>query len=566
MPDSTIDNFWICDALFIQSDIIEKKYFDYDLLLAASILKSQNYVVKYIKNEKLASFSLEHRVKIIGKYNSKIIFINVCSDNFHYALSLSKKIKTYTKTPIVAIVSDDTNIDLSKNTFDYAITGSNEKSALDLYEYIVNNKGLVKDISGLVYKTSSQLITNNHSYIPDEVPSLTMSITYPINSTFYYSSRNYNGTILYKSAENVANDIIEIIKNFPVKHIYIADQNFMSDYNRFEKICEILANSNLDFKISCIADIFTLYKYPQISKILSKAHISLVEVSIQSAEQDILSTYDDNVTIKIIEKSIKNLISQKNVCVYGNITIGNPHETNESFEKTLNFCKKMTKMGKGFFFTKSSFLYKSKKFNINPDKYSLIINDESQLVGKNGEDVMYETATLKKEKLMELHYKFENEMSYLNINVLKKCCFEVIHFYSVLFRNYQIETFAKIILNNHLIKKYFMFSELKSVERLQNISDKELNEYLPIRLLPDTECKPSKTGYKLPFLNTYFYINDIYEISIYEYSYGKLNVGDIAKRICSELNYELGIDNFIKEKIIPFYKRLEKSYFIMLYR
>jgi len=517
------NDFWICDALFIQSETKDNSFiYDYNLLLSASVLQAEKIAVKYIEKSKLNNFSLLTRRMIIKNYNPKIIFINVGYKNYKHAVNLAKELKSFITVPIVAI-SNTTDIDLFERCFDFYIKSSNEKSPFELYNCLIKKIGNLKYISGIAYYDHDILVNNPSTYSPEEISQTDFSLFPPGVYVTYHSSRSYNGKVVLKKAETISSDILDIVKTYGCKHIEIIDSDFMSDYNRLNDICDLLSRSELDFKISCPANFEILYKYPDIVEKFAKAHICLLKVE--------LKNNIDKTEMKKIKKSVLNVTSQKNICVLIEVIIDSiAHAQKDS--RYIDFLKNMIIENNGLFIA-----------------YPVIKNTQ-----------------FKSENTINIFSAFSKEIEPVLWEVLKKAKFDILMFYNLLNEQYGIFTSASIVLNSVFLKKYFKYFNRSMFKRLENIFSDQLNYWIPFRILPDFECILTDNGYELDGYYCKLFITDPFEISIYEYSAGKLNVEDIAKRICNELDYKAGHENFIKEVMVPFYKKLEDNYQIIFYR
>ncbi len=543
--------FWYSDALFIQSDALKEnsRFYDYDLLLSASVLEQKKLVVKYLKYEQLLEFPENSRKNIISNYSPKIIFIGVNLDTVYHAVNLCKEIKSVLKAPLVAISPGIDNKILTDN-FDYVITGANEYSALYLYNVLVLGQGNINDIAGLIYLQDGKIMENQvKTVIPEEIPELNILLSQPYCSTGYYSSRAYDNCIKYLPADRVVNEIKDIVEKYFIKHLIIADKNFMSDYGRLNSICDLLAHCSLDFKISCIGDLDILYKYPDIVKKLVKAKISVIFMDISEKQ------------FKKAKKVIENVAYQKNICISSQIFIGDPQKTIDYFEKIFNFYKEMTVLGKGFFFALPAY-FRPEKLS----EYATCLENDFFTTEYGIANSFFKSKNFSKEQLYDLTNRFTKEILKLNDAVFKTVSFDTLCFYHNLSENYAISTIAQRVLNIDIIKQYFSFFSFASFNRIENISLKEIEKWLPLRVLIDTQYVTLEDGYKLPGHRGNMFVKKKLEVAVYEYSFAKLNIGDIAKKIIADYKLDMSVSDFIRKIMIPFYKKLEKNYQIIFYR
>lgn len=141
-----------------------------------------------------------------------------------------------------------------------------------------------------------------------------------------------------RSIENVADEFEFIAREMPeVKEVFIEDDTLTVDQRRSTALAnELIRRGNrLPFTANSRADV----SYETLQA-LNKAGLRLVCVGFESGDQDILNAIKKQVTLDDFYK-FREAARQAKVLVHGCFMAGNPGETPETLEKTLQLAKKL---------------------------------------------------------------------------------------------------------------------------------------------------------------------------------------------------------------------------------
>lgn len=141
-----------------------------------------------------------------------------------------------------------------------------------------------------------------------------------------------------RSVINVVDEIEYILENFPdVKEIMFEDDTLTINKKRCFEFAEEILRRELKFKWSansrCDVDLETM-------QILKKAGARLFCVGVESGVQEVLDNMKKNLKLEQIRQFFKDA-KKAGILIHGCFLVGNPGETKDTLEKTLEFAKEL---------------------------------------------------------------------------------------------------------------------------------------------------------------------------------------------------------------------------------
>lgn len=135
-----------------------------------------------------------------------------------------------------------------------------------------------------------------------------------------------------RSAQNVADEFAYITRELPsVKEVIIEDDTFTSNIPRVREICRLLIVQNNSLAWSANVrvgvDLETL-------RLMKQAGCRLIITGFESGDQKLLDAMGKHATVAMAEELMKNT-KKAGLLVHGCFMVGNPGETKETMEKTL---------------------------------------------------------------------------------------------------------------------------------------------------------------------------------------------------------------------------------------
>ncbi|MCD6100311.1 MAG: radical SAM protein [Candidatus Marinimicrobia bacterium] len=138
-----------------------------------------------------------------------------------------------------------------------------------------------------------------------------------------------------RSAQNVVDELEFISKEMPeVKDIGFEDDTLTIDQRRTVEICDMIMQRGL--KVSWYANIRVNLKLETMLK-MKKAGCRFLIAGFESGSQEILRNIRKGITLEMSRRFMENARKAK-LLVHGCFVAGNPGETKETLEQTLNFA------------------------------------------------------------------------------------------------------------------------------------------------------------------------------------------------------------------------------------
>ena len=217
-----------------------------------------------------------------------------------------------------------------------------------------------------------------------------------------------------RNINSCLDEVDYLVETFGVKYISFADDTFILNRKRTEEFCnKMIAKYDGKIKWFCEARADILSKNIDILPLLKQAGLVKIQLGGESGCQEILDAYNKGVTIEEIEFVTQKIAEAGIAYIFINFIIGGAFETEATFNKTLNFAKKLMRMVPGHVEISSSVytpapgspMYKQ------PDAFGLKVIDKRILRGTSCMFVFAETEELNQYKIWQLRNRFKNEIS-----------------------------------------------------------------------------------------------------------------------------------------------------------
>ncbi len=360
----------LCAISINQSYLLTKYYYKLPSLgigYIAAVLEKKGYDVSLIDRTLLPQ-GQDRLVEEIVEQQPDIVGFYCISETFKTVLGILKKIKDK-KPSIITVVGGPHVYGLPQETIandclDYAFYGEAEESFLKLIE---NNFQPEKfpSIEGLVFKTETQSRVNPLSLVAnlDSLPQPARHLYQPLSlyrpsilayrrlpATGIITSRGcshrcvfcHSGKGHFKlrlhSADYVLDEVRSLKKDFGINELIFFDDTFLIDQERAFRICERIIKEKIDISWSCNARINNLNK--DLLRIIKRAGCWLVQIGVESGNQEILNTIKKGITLKKVEEACR-LASDAGLEVKTYFILGHPGETVGTLNDTISFMTKL---------------------------------------------------------------------------------------------------------------------------------------------------------------------------------------------------------------------------------
>lgn len=372
-------------------------------------------------NKKVLGLSYDDIEKKVKQYKPQIIGI---STPFSFQAAEAHQMARIAKKadPNIIVVAGGTHATiqpqeiLNDKNFDYVIRGEGEYSFLEFVKAI-GNRIPVRKLPGLSYINKKNELINNPKNPPilelDKLPLparhlLPMKkyeqaskkgkvieglLSFGKNRTSIITSRGCPFTCTFcsvnqimtrcwrgRSPKNVIKEIKSCVNKYHIKYFDILDDNFTLDPNRTKEICRLIIKNKLKITWSTPNGIRADRVDDELIKLMKKAGCIQVKVAPESGSQKVLNNIiKKHLDLKKVEEAV-TLCKKNRLSVEAFFVIGFPQESEKDIMDTINFGKKLRKLGCDFcyFFIATPYvgteMYDNALKNgyLNPLKYDLL--------------------------------------------------------------------------------------------------------------------------------------------------------------------------------------------------
>jgi radical SAM superfamily enzyme YgiQ (UPF0313 family) len=155
----------------------------------------------------------------------------------------------------------------------------------------------------------------------------------PWNCSFCYNSFR-TLPARYNSAERVVKEIETLINNYHIDGMFFVEDNFFSNQKRVKDVCRLMKEKGISIpwgansRVDCINE--------EILSIVKDANCRQITFGFESGCQKTLDNLNKKSTVELNRKAIR-LCNQFGIKASGTFMIGNPDETAEDAQETLDF-------------------------------------------------------------------------------------------------------------------------------------------------------------------------------------------------------------------------------------
>jgi Fe-S oxidoreductase len=345
-------------------------YFPLWISYAAGVLDKAGYEIKII-DAPAKCLTKEETLKQIADFHPDLVVIDTSTPSINSDLSFAKSIKnnllnvkiclvgTHASACVNEILPANGSIDfIARHEYDFTLPELAEK---------MNDNRKLKEVKGISYLEGGMVVNNpDREYIHDldSLPFVSevykkyldikdyfyAHVSYPTVSIFssrgcpskcfycMYSQVMFGKNYRKRTAKNLFDECVYITKEFPeVKEILIDDDNFAVDQKNVQEFCKMMIENKI--KLKWVVQCRVTLSYDTMV-LMKKAGCRLVVVGFESGSQKILDGMNKGITL---EQSLKfNSDAKKSgMRVHGCFMVGNPGETKETMNETLEFSKKL---------------------------------------------------------------------------------------------------------------------------------------------------------------------------------------------------------------------------------
>lgn len=343
-------------------EIVNEKFGIYPplgLMYAASILENAGHEVKIIDTT-VSNLTKEEVLEQVVEFNPDMLGFLLTTWMFRQTLEWIKYLKKKTKIPVVVgnyVLEQYPKEVLSHKEIDYGVIGSARLALPKLLDALKNNKPL-ENIQGLAFKKGKKIIINYPKVLHDDLNKLPFPARHLVSNEKYagFHTKKKNFTIMVTSKgcphnctfcdmgktrynartpKNVVDEIEECYKKYGIKEIDFFDRSFTVDKKRIVEICKEIIKRKIKITWSCRARVDEVDE--NLLKWMKRASCRLIHYGVESGDQKILDMEHKGIRKEEIRKTIE-ITKKVGIGTFGFFMIGQPGDTKESVEKTMEFA------------------------------------------------------------------------------------------------------------------------------------------------------------------------------------------------------------------------------------
>ena len=380
---------------------------------------------------------------------------------------------------------------------------------------------------------------------------------------FCYEGGKKHTNLRIRIIDSCLEEIDYLVETYGVKYINIVDDTFILNRKRTEEFCNRMIDKYQGrIKWYCEARADILSKNIDILPLLKQAGLVKIQLGGESGCQEILDAYKKGVTIEQLEFVTQKIVEAGIPYVYANFIIGGAFETESTFDRTLNFAKKLMRIAPGHVEVSSSVFTPtpgSPMYN-NPDEYGLKIIDKRCIRGASCSFVFAETEHLNQYKIWQLRNKFNNEIEREYSLLLENISYEQLRSIFHLSTKFSIDTpWSNLLKSKAHYRNYFEPLVRGGFYSFSEISIDDIFSAIPLRT---THLSSDGVAfYRIKRSGEYVKNNNL-ENALITLSAGKLTFQDILNMIKSNPAFTTEGVNILDE-CLSVYKGFEREFSVI---
>jgi radical SAM superfamily enzyme YgiQ (UPF0313 family) len=581
------------DILLIQCDpfnSIAIEDYSMGLLYIATFLESKGFKVKIISTMNLIFTSNEQFRDKIKSYNPKITGFYTISDNIDLVLHRAEEIKKWMPDTWVvlggpAAVSDGERL-LKYPFIDGVVTGEGEYATEIICQAIIKGQGDLSSAPGLIYRQNGNICYGSPVEYIQELDTLpSPDVKYFKHSQFFrmVSGRGcpykcafcfqagHGPKYRFRSAENLLNEIITKMEAHPFNIFSFIDDVFMMDTDRCMQVAlgleEYRKRTNRDFLFFCHGRVNVLENRPDLIQALARVGMVRLQLGIESGDPDILKIYRKQITKDHVRKVVECVRDTGTATVIGGFIMGGPFESEKTVTNTIDFAVELINLAPGVFVPQAGLLggYPGTPIMNDPASFGLTEVEHDFAKGTSLTDVQFVSEYFNtKASMRGVKRRFDSEMRKAitkSLPAIPRSLLQLYYrwgernvHYSQIYPDYLVQLQAT--------KQYFKYLESPRFQTINKIHPEEIDKWYPMRVIEHTEYNEDGS---IPLSNSVINVTltELEEKIIYELSSGKLNIKQLAEELKAKLNLNNGVSEIIQNKLMPIFKKLDKTYHLV---
>lgn len=345
-----------------EKEITSFRYPPMGLLALATYLAREGREVK-LADATIDNLSIENLLDLIKAGNYEIVGISAMTVNIGQAFKLAEEIKKFNPAIKILIGGIHPTVmpehSLSNSAIDIAVIGEGEITTSLLLKALENGEDIT-GLEGIAYRKDGEIIKNprrpliqnlDDLPIPDyslldiskykspyakRLPfiSIVRSRGCPYNCIFCGNPKMFGRNFRAQTPERTIKEIDFLVDTMHVKEISCKDTELTLD-NKLEQLCDLMIAKKYDLIWTCNARANNLTE--NLLRKMRAAGCYSITLGVESGNQAILDHMKKQITLEQVRRAVK-IAKQVGVQVVTNFMIGNPFDTKETIEQTIDFA------------------------------------------------------------------------------------------------------------------------------------------------------------------------------------------------------------------------------------
>lgn len=333
------------------------------IMFLASVVRDMNHEVR-IFDGNVQQADLKQTLDYIKEFNPNIIGITAATPNIANAFKLASEVKKINENIKIILGGPHPTVApkncLDNKFIDFILIGEGESTIKELIGCMESNgdfskingigflkegkavitpkRELIKDINALLMP-AYDLIPIEKYWCPQitEFPftSMITSRGCPYQCIFCGVQAIFGHEYRFMSPENIIAQIEILQEKYGIKTIIFKDSEFALRKNRIEKFCDLIIEKGIKVKWLCNGRINNMTK--ELLMKMKNAGCFSITYGVESGSDRILTVLKKNISLEQARKTIY-LTKEAGIEAVANFIIGNPTETKEDIETTINFA------------------------------------------------------------------------------------------------------------------------------------------------------------------------------------------------------------------------------------
>lgn len=335
-----------------------------DLGYGASTLKAKNFEV-FLKDYQTEKLTVNDLASDLKKFNPDVLFVSITNATIFTDIEIINNLKKIRKDLIVILKGalffnpeDDLLKQLDLENIDYLVGGECEFVLADLVYSHFNSREKIPDLRGILYKKDDKWLRTDFSTWETNLDSLMFPDRSMMNNSLYIrpdtgdfqatiaTSRGCPSACIFcvtpnisgknvrsRSPQNIVEELKECYFKYNISNFFFKSDTFTIDKNWVKELCEYIINSELNGKISWVANSRANPIEEETLVNMKKAGCWLVAFGFESGSPETLKRIKKGTTCEQAKKAVK-YAKKAGLMTFGFYLIGLPWENWSHLKET----------------------------------------------------------------------------------------------------------------------------------------------------------------------------------------------------------------------------------------